>query len=161
MEPTEPKPTPYDKKLVRLRTAHTAAQTELDAVTTRRTAAVADTEKARAAAELALQHARENAEAADEAELRLRATQERLRAELEETRVRLLTAADHRSTTVDVLVLAREHLTAQLMAVAEAGKPYDRWIAALTEDVRKYAYRIEQHEGRGPGSTALFVGVKG
>ncbi len=156
-----PKPTPFDRKRTRLQDNLTNAQTELATVTARRATSVVDSEKARADADLALQHAREDAAAAEEAALTLVAKRDRLLEELEQVRRQIGQADEHRARTITELASAQQRLAEQEAALREAGKPFDNHIAALKDDVERYAYRLQQHEARGPGSMALYIGVKG
>lgn len=159
--PKPAKPSPYDRKLSRLQNARAAAQTELVTVTARRAAAVVDTEKAKTDADLALLHVQEDAASAEERERELNQKCDRLLIELEAVRMQLVEIGARRAEIKRSLGDAQQHQAECDLALADAGRPFDAWIAALTDDVKKYDYRIEQHVARGPGSTALYIGVKG
>jgi len=156
-----PKASPFERKLTRLQTAHAAAKTELDTVTARRASAVVDSEKAKAAADLALQHIQEDAASADEHALRLIQKRDQLLAELNDVRLQIRAADMRRVEIIQALGAARQHQATCDAALAKAGEPFDQWIAALTVDVEKFQRRVDDHVARGPGSLALFVGVKG
>jgi chromosome segregation ATPase len=144
-----PKPTPFDRKRTRLQNNLTNAKTELATVTARRATSVVEHTKALATADLALQHAREDAAAAEEAALTLVAKRDRLLAELEHVRAAILHADEHRARTITELGAAQQRLAEQEAALREASKPFDNHIAALEDDVERYAYRLQ------------FVGVNG
>lgn len=157
---TPPKLTPFEKKRDRLWTAIGSVREQLDDLMSRRAFAVADAEKAKSAAELAVSHAKEDIAAVADHTLNLLARRDQLRAELEQVAALIVNAAQLGEEKATAAVTAGRQLTASESALIEVGKPFDRHIEALRDDSEKLKYRFDQHIARGPGSTTLFVGVR-